>query len=143
MGRRKNLHPQHKVTAKSVENLKKGRKIDSAERARELGSKGGKVNALKFQTEQQLAEALIALLNKKIADKFDEEMTLWEGALNTAGKEGITSGRGAFEFIKLVMSLWAILHPKEQTINLVQTKDKATIAQELKIAQSIIKQLKK
>lgn len=32
---------------------------------------------------------------------------------------------------------------QEQVVKVVQTKDKATIAQELKIAQSIIKQLKK
>lgn len=143
MARRKNLHPQHKVTAKSLENLKKGSKITSTERARELGSLGGKKNALKFQNEKQLVEAVILLLNKKIADKYGEEMTIWEAALNTAGKEGITNGRGAMEFIRLAMGLVGAQNPKEQTINLIQHKDKETIASELKVAQDIIRQLKK
>ena len=56
MARRKNLHPQHKVTAKSLENLKKGPRIQSGDQARELGSKGGKSNALKFQNQKQLVE---------------------------------------------------------------------------------------
>lgn len=143
MARRKNLHPQHRVTAKSLENLKKGSKISSTERARELGSKGGKSNALKFQNEKQLVEAVYLLINKKIADKYGEEATIWEAALNTSAKEGISNGRGAMDFIRMVVGLLGIGNQKEQTINLVQTKDKATIAEELKVAQEIIKQLKK
>lgn len=143
MARRKNLHPQHKVTAKSLANLRPIRKGElSKEQAKERGSKGGKSNALKFQNQKQLVEALMVLLNKRVTDSHSgEQYTMWEAALSTAGKAGLTNGKSAMEFIKLAVSLLAGLNPQQQTINVIQTKDKQTIANELTVAQDIISKL--
>lgn len=145
MPRKKNLYPMHKVTEKSKANLRPTKKGGlSAERAKELGSKGGKAAALKFKTDKELVEAVILAINTVIGkDQNGVDVTVWEGALNTAAKSGITNGRNAMDFIKMVMGILGLMSNKEQTINVIQTKDKQTLANEIKIAREIIAKLKK
>lgn len=127
----------------SLKNLEKGKKtrFKSGENAVTNGRKGGIANGMRYKTGKALVGALLVGFNQQVFDKEGKPIVIWDGLRDMALKAGLTNGRFALELIKLGITLNE--DNREQTINLIQTKDKATVASEIKIAQAIIKQLQK